>query len=145
MAYILSSNPDARACCINRTGWHEGVFVFPNQTIGDKDEYVFFQSEVQSKDYQQSGSRFTHWQAEISHTVNRAGFRRNLNQETQFYVLPEVFSQEICKGWDLHTVSKLLMAEGWIEPDSQGKAYRREYLPGIGRSRCYLFTNKVWE
>ncbi len=108
-------------------------------------ENVRILSQVKAFFEAHAESRFSHWQAEISHTINRAGFRRNLNQETQFYVLPEVFRQEICKGWDLHTVSKLLLVEGWIEADSQGKAYRREYLPGIGRSRCYVFTNKVWE
>lgn len=90
-------------------------------------------------------SRFSHWQAESSHTINRAGFRKRLNHETQFYVLPEVFRNEICAGWDVQAISKLLTAERWIEPDSQVKAYRREYLPGIGRSRCYVFTNKMWE
>ena len=90
-------------------------------------------------------SRFSHWQAEGSHTINRAGFRKTLNLETQYYVLPEVFRHEICAGWDFHTVSKLLLTEGWIESDNHGKPYRREYLPGIGRSRCYVFTNRIWE
>ncbi len=90
-------------------------------------------------------SRFSHWEAEISHTSNRAGFRKISKNETQFYVLPEVFRQEICKGWDPQAVSKLLLAKGWVMSDKKGKAYRREYLPGIGRSRCYVFTNNVWE
>ena len=65
MAYILSSNPDTRARCINRTGWHDGVFVFPHQTIGEQNEYVFFQSEVQSKDYQQCGS-LEDWREQVA-------------------------------------------------------------------------------
>lgn len=143
MAYILNSHPTARARCINRTGWHDDVFVFPHQTIGNQ-ENVRILSQVKAFFEAHAESQFSDWQAESSYTINRAGFRKVLNHEIQFYVLPEVFGQEICAGWDFHTVTQLLLVEGWIEPDLQGKAYRREYLPNIGRSRCYVFTNKMW-
>jgi putative DNA primase/helicase len=108
-------------------------------------ENVRILSQVKAFFEAHAESRFSHWQVDSSRTINRAGFRKTLlNHETQFYVLPEVFRQEICRGWDFHMVAKLLLAEGWIEPDHQGKAYRREYLPNIGRSRCYVFTNKMW-
>lgn len=102
-------------------------------------------SQVKSFFEAHAESRFSHWQAESSRTINRAGFRKTFDQKTQFYVLPEVFRHEICVGWDFQTVTKLLLSEGWIESDNHGKPYRREYLPGIGRSRCYVFTNKIWE
>lgn len=137
------------------TGWPSGeaekatsscfnVWLESRGGVGNQ-EYIRMLSQVKAFFEAHAEARFSHWNDEKSHTANRAGFRKNFNEGTRFYVLPEVFRQEICKGWDPHIISKLLLAEGWIEPDSQGKAYRREYLPGIGRSRCYLFTNKVWE
>lgn len=56
---------DTTARCINRTGWYDGVFVFPHQTIGNKGEYVFFQSEVQSKYYQQAGT-LEEWRNQVA-------------------------------------------------------------------------------
>ncbi len=90
-------------------------------------------------------SRFSHWEAENSHTINRAGFKKIQEGTLKFYVFPEIFRQEICMGLDYRSVSHCLMAERWIEPDQQGKPYRREYLPTIGRSRCYVFTKNMWE
>lgn len=51
----------------------------------------------------------------------------------------------MCAGLDHRTVTRLLLAEGWLEPSEQGEAYRWEYLPQLGRARCYVFTNKLWE
>ncbi len=137
------------------TGWFSGeaekaasecfnVWLEHRGNVGNQDN-VRILSQVKTFFEAHAESRFSHWQVEASRTVNRAGFRKNLNQATQFYVLPEVFRHEICKGWDSQAVSKLLLAEGWLESDNKGKAYRREYLPGIGRSRCYVFTSKMWD
>lgn len=90
-------------------------------------------------------SRFSDWSAISSHTMNRAGFKKTDNEGTQFYVLPEAFREELCAGHEPRTVARILMAENWIIPEADGKPYRREYLPLIGRSRCYVFTQKVWE
>lgn len=90
-------------------------------------------------------SRFSHWEDPNSHTLHRAGFRRVREQGIYFYVLPEVFRQEICRGYDYLQVCTCLRLMEWIECGQEQKAYRREYLPIIGRSRCYVFTPKLWE
>jgi uncharacterized protein (DUF927 family) len=92
-------------------------------------------------------------------TLNRAGFRKFKDavdddnapmwdeagdrlQETEYYVLPEVFKTEICKGFDHKVISKLLADSGFLLMD--GRQYtRKERLPGQGNMRCYRVTSKL--
>lgn len=95
-------------------------------------------------------ARFTSWdRAEDTHaprTSNRAGFMRSGSDESPlaftYYVLPEVFRREICTGHDYRAAEKLLVARGWIKPDSDGRATRKERLPGFGKPvRCYVMPS----
>lgn len=43
-AYIKVSPVEARARCVERLGWHEGVFVTPSGTVGESDELKVFQN-----------------------------------------------------------------------------------------------------
>ncbi len=44
--YIQQARPDAKARCVERTGWHGGVFVFPTRTLGQGAERVLFQADT---------------------------------------------------------------------------------------------------
>jgi uncharacterized protein (DUF927 family) len=92
-------------------------------------------------------ARFVEWdRASDDHaprTQNRAGVRRATEGSTEFYVLPGVFSGEICKGFDAREVARLLLKGGVLDGDDD-KPYRREHLPTFGRVRCYHFTPKLW-
>lgn len=91
-------------------------------------------------------SRFTDWHADHSKTINRAGFKSHHHEDgLRFYVLPQIFRNEICNGLDYHLACKFLIEVGWLLPSESKEPYRREYLPGIGRSRCYLFTSRLWQ
>jgi uncharacterized protein (DUF927 family) len=69
---------------------------------------------------------------------DRAGFRRaTAHDQTEFFVLPEVFEKEIAKGYDPTWLAKLLAQRGWIKLDAQGKSTRVERLPTIGNKRVY--------
>lgn len=103
-------------------------------------------------------------------TINRAGFKRLLTrdgtaintnadhhkeygdkvhpadaEETQqeYFVLSEVFRDEICKGFNPKTVTRLLIERGLLMTDSDGSATRKERLPGIGPSRVYRFKPEI--
>jgi putative DNA primase/helicase len=56
--YIKECEPAAKARCINRIGWHGGVYVLPNQTLGEnRRERVLFQGGAASTgDFQQRGT-----------------------------------------------------------------------------------------
>lgn len=92
-------------------------------------------------------SRFTDLHNQHPRTINRAGFKGTdlKNDNTTYYVMNEIFREEICNGLNPKTVARILLEEGWLKPDANNAPYRRERLPGMGQVRCYVFTNKMWE
>jgi putative DNA primase/helicase len=79
---------------------------------------------------------------------NRAGFKRfNQDGKYEFAVLSEIFNNEICKGFNPRSVSKLLLEKGILQ-GSGGKENRPSCvltLPGMGQVRCYHFLPSVLE
>lgn len=55
---------------------------------------------------------------------------------TEFFITPEGWS-EIYKGMDPAAAAHTLAGKGMLMTDKAGKPYVREYLPGMGRRRCY--------
>lgn len=92
-------------------------------------------------------SRFEDMHATGDHRIiNRAGFyRTGINGEREFLVLPESFKRDVCNGFHVPTATKLLLEAGWIEPGKDGKTAQKPRIPGIGPTRCYVFTSKLWE
>jgi len=77
---------------------------------------------------QHGESRFTDWYANSpdatptdSRTYNRAGFRRHTAEGTEFYIFPETFKRDICKGRDEKFVKQTLYEHGLLKKDTQGK------------------------
>ena len=107
-------------------------------------------------------ARFVDWErATDDHapkTVNRAGFRKYRDasdesgqpiyddgeraKEAEFYVLPETFRQEVCKGFDYKAVARLLSEHGHLMMDGANYT-RKERLPIMGNVRCYRITPKL--
>ena len=54
----------------------------------------------------------------------------------EFYITPEGWA-EIFKGMDPAAAARTLADKGMLKVDPTGKPYVREYLPGMGRRRCY--------
>lgn len=59
--------------------------------------------------------------------------------EQEYFVLPEVFKDEICKNFNPKTVTRLLIDRGLLMTESEACATRKERLPGMGLVRCYRF------
>jgi putative DNA primase/helicase len=78
-------------------------------------------------------------------TINRAGFRASTTDGQEYFVLTEAYKRDVCAGFDMKAVTKVLTEAGWIEPDGAGKASQRKRLPDMGLTRCYVFTAKMWE
>jgi uncharacterized protein (DUF927 family)/phage/plasmid primase-like uncharacterized protein len=76
---------------------------------------------------------------------NRAGFVRNDGGCREYLVLPEVFRQEICQGFDSRRVGRVLRDRDWLQPDTDGRPQQKPRLPGMGPTRCYVFTSRMWE
>jgi putative DNA primase/helicase len=60
-------------------------------------------------------------------------------------VLPETYKGEVCKGFDAKAVTRVLLARGWIESGSDGKATQKPRLPGLPPTRCYVLGPRMWE
>jgi uncharacterized protein (DUF927 family) len=76
--------------------------------------------------------------------MNRCGYRRyddvtGPNAGPHWYVFPEVFKSEICKGHDAGAVGRLLLSLGYIERGTEKDRpfTSRHDLPGEGRRRVY--------
>lgn len=108
-------------------------------------------------------------------TINRAGFKRMLTKDgtpidtnsdhikeygdimhprdaesslLEYFVLPEVFRSEICKGYSPKSVARLLIERGLLVPEGSGEKVRpdrSERLPGMGNTRCFRFAPKIFE
>jgi hypothetical protein len=78
--------------------------------------------------------------------INRAGFYRTNNDGIlEYLVLPVAFKSEICRGIDFNAAAKVLRAAGRITPENSGKSARNITLPGMGQTRCYVFTGRMWK
>jgi putative DNA primase/helicase len=93
---------------------------------------------------QHAESRFTPWSGPdltpdgtTSRTYDRVGFRRDKSETSEYFILPESFRNVVCKGLEPQVAVKALKNQGWLIPDKEGKATRKERLPGVGLTRCY--------
>lgn len=71
--------------------------------------------------------------------INRVGFRRQVDSETEFIVLPESFRKEVIKGHAPRRAGEVLRAAGWLR-QGDGKSTTKRDLPGMGRVRAYVLT-----
>lgn len=63
----------------------------------------------------------------------------------EYFVLPEVFRSEICRGFDYKAVCKVLLQHGCLKP-AKGREYDAKHrLPGLGPAWCYQFTPAIME
>jgi len=105
-------------------------------------------------------------------TLHRAGFRRMVNERgepiksnpehqreygermpsamgetstVEYFVLPEVFKSELCQGFDAQAVARVLLEHECLIPD-KGRAFDcKPRFPGLGTSRCYRITARIFE
>lgn len=93
---------------------------------------------------QHANSRFTDIDEKFpSKTINQIGYKKKVEGEWRFFVLPESFKQDICAGFDSELAAKILIEKEWLVPDSEGKSSRPERLPCSERpTRCYHFNGQ---
>lgn len=78
-------------------------------------------------------------------TINRAGFRRSDGSgAVEYLVLPEVYSREICAGYEPRAVSKTLIKAGWLKSANDGRSQRTERIGSKGPTKVYVLTAAIW-
>lgn len=105
-------------------------------------------------------------------TLMRAGFRRMVSEDgtpikndpqhlheygdkmpsaageavsVEYFVLPEVFRNEICKGFDYRAVCKVLLERGCLRPAKNREFDTKPRLPGMGTAWCYHVLPLIME
>jgi uncharacterized protein (DUF927 family) len=73
---------------------------------------------------------------------NRAGYVEGEDEERVWYVLPEVFRAEVCRGFDARAVARALNARGALMTSDNLRFQKR--TPD-GPKKLYAVTGKVWE
>jgi uncharacterized protein (DUF927 family) len=71
--------------------------------------------------------------------VNRAGFRRHdpTADAFEFFVLPEAWRREVCKGFDHVALARAMLAKGWLKPGEGKNLAQRTAIPRHGKIRVY--------
>ncbi len=82
-------------------------------------------------------SRFTAWGDLNRLTINRLGFVRLEDGRQIFYVLPEAFKNDVCKGLDAAFVARTLRDAGALITSGK-KLQKKHRLPGMGPTNCYI-------
>ena len=72
---------------------------------------------------------------------NRAGFYRanaELEKRREYLVLPEVFKDEVCKGFEHRWAVQVLRRYGWLVPGNDDRNTQKPRLPEMGTTRVYV-------
>lgn len=70
--------------------------------------------------------------------LNRAGFRKADEQGNwSYYVLPESWAAEVCKGLNARQVAGSMLERGWLEPGDGKNLASHVRVPGLGKVRLY--------
>ncbi len=82
--------------------------------------------------------------------MNRCGYRRyDETDGPHWYIFPESFKAEVCKGHDWKTVSALLHQRGYLEvkasEQDRSSYVTRHTLPGEGQRRVYHILPAIME
>lgn len=67
-SYLMSYPTETRALCVDRVGWHDNVFVLPNEQIGqhENDDLIVYQTTQGIDSNYQSNGTLEQWQKDIS-------------------------------------------------------------------------------
>lgn len=78
-------------------------------------------------------------------TLQRCGYRSaDSSGAMEYFIFPESFKKEICKGFDYRAVAGLLLGKGYLKP-GDGKNLTTKYnAPHEGRIRVFNILPTIW-
>jgi len=68
---------------------------------------------------------------------NRVGFKERRIDGVHYFILPEAWRKELCKGYDSGLVADQMAKKGYLQKSTDGKLQDRRTLPGLVNQRCY--------
>lgn len=81
-------------------------------------------------------------------TINRAGWRRKMANGREYMIDPVVFRTEVCAGFDVGAVCKVLAEKGCLETAVESGKNRynlKRRIEGESPRRVYVVTATIWE
>ena len=75
-------------------------------------------------------------------TAARVGWRRVVDDETEYLILPTTWRSEVCKGIDPNAAASVLAKAGLLKRDSDG-LQPKVSIPGEGRPRVYVLSGRI--
>ena len=61
----------------------------------------------------------------------------------EYFIMPEVFKAEVCKGFDVQSVCAVLKSQGCLRHDVDRNTYKQR-LPGLGNVNCYWVKPSIF-
>ncbi len=81
-------------------------------------------------------------------TINRAGWRRKVGDGLEYLIDPGVFRTEVCAGFDVASVCRVLAEKQCLEVAEESGKTRynlKRRIEGEGPRRVYVITSRIWE
>jgi uncharacterized protein (DUF927 family) len=82
--------------------------------------------------------------ADARPVTNRAGYRRGTGPEREWWILPQVWRQELCAGMDAQFVARTLAEAGMLRVQDSGK-FQTTVRVGDATLRAYVVTAAIFE
>lgn len=97
--------------------------------------------EARFSDFSRSVSNDDH----APRVINKAGWRKHdkVKDETEYYIYPQVFKDEVCSGMDYKAVARLLIDNGYMRADGK-HLHPKVALPGEGTRRVFHLLSTIW-
>ena len=163
--FALVAGAGELATQLGITGWQQGeamraagvcLAAWLSQRGGESNqEERAMLAQVQEFFERHGEARFADWHRPATQdnhaprVINKAGFRKHdgTEDQTEWYVYPQVWRAEVCKGYDPREVARLLGVRGFIEAtrESEHPYSPKVELPGEGRRRMYRVLPALFE
>jgi uncharacterized protein (DUF927 family) len=78
-----------------------------------------------------------------SKTINRAGYRRQAGDISQFLILTEAWKNEVCKGLNSQRTADLLKKRDWLIGGDERHRASLVTIPGEGKVRVYIVSGAI--
>jgi putative DNA primase/helicase len=75
--------------------------------------------------------------------VERFGYKQKFDGVFHYYIFPEIYKNEVCKGLNYKQVTKYLLERNLLVADAQGRSVESKHLPDIGKVRVYHITGEI--
>lgn len=110
---------------------------------------LFFEQHGESRFTDLDAKEFVNDLGERKHlrqTYNRAGFRRAGPDGLEYFVLPEAFRAELCKGFDARWAARTLLEEGYLKGGENNRPDAKQRIPDYPHPmRVYHFNSRLFD